>query len=440
MPIRRGPKNNMLAGLFLLISLALALAIFFILSNAWERLTIPSTRYIVEFSLTDGAEGLDAGSPVKLGGERVGQVTGVTIVKDPAGVPTKLSVDIEVRSDITLYEDAAAMLALPLLGTASSINIPFPGTGKDVASPQGGDPKLTAGETLRGQLSPPGFLAQAGYGPEQTMQVQKIIRDAEEVSDRINRMTQKLEADLDPTLEKVNAIVADTEEVTRSARASWKDWEKLVTNALEQIDKASQQLVTLMDDAKAGVDEVRAVVKTGQETLDENRPKVDAALTDFQELADKLNTDTYATLMRMLENGQKGVDDAAAAIDRVATAVARNVPELERTLANARLASDQLKLTMIEVRQAPWKILATPSGRKQYENEILYDSVRTYAAAVSDLRSAAASLDSLAAANGNSGDIDKRTIQEVSESLSKAFERYQQAERDFLAKWAEAAK
>jgi ABC-type transporter Mla subunit MlaD len=124
MPTRRGPKNNVLAGLFLISGLALALAIFFILSDAWERLTIPTNRYHVRFTLADGADGLIKGAPVKVGGERVGQVVGWKFITTPDGRPEGVDVEVQVRAEITLYEDARAMLMLPLLGSNSSINSP----------------------------------------------------------------------------------------------------------------------------------------------------------------------------------------------------------------------------------------------------------------------------------------------------------------------------
>src|SRR5436190_19532144 len=87
MPIRRGPRNNVLAGIFLLASLALAIAIIFVLSNIWDRLTVPTNRYHVLFSLLEGAEGLDKGAYVKIGGERVGRVVGWEVTRDGAKVP-----------------------------------------------------------------------------------------------------------------------------------------------------------------------------------------------------------------------------------------------------------------------------------------------------------------------------------------------------------------
>ena len=93
---------------------------------------------------------------------------------------------------------------------------------------------------------------------------------------------------------------------------------------------------------------------------------------------------------------------------------------------------------MIEVRQAPWKILAAPTGRKELENEVLYDSVRAYATAVSDLRAAAASLDEMTQDGTRAlSDLDRQTIQELNKELGGAFERYEKAEREFLKRWTE---
>jgi ABC-type transporter Mla subunit MlaD len=440
MPTRRGPKNNVLAGVFLIASLALALTIFFILSSAWERLTVPTTRYIVRFTLGEGAEGLDTGAPVKIGGERVGRVVRWRFHNTPDGRPEGVNVEIEVRSNIKLYEDAVPMLMLPLLGSNSSINFPDVGDGTKVVSPQHGDPLLTSLEELDGHRAPPAFLAQAGYGPQQAMQVQKIISDAAETTDRLSKITQKVETELDPTFEQIRKFTGTANNLTIDATASWKEWKELVGSALKQLEEGSKKLSAMIDDGRAGVSEAREVISGAQTMLDENRPKVSAAVDDVAQLTRKLNTDTYGALMETLQKGDKSVGEFVEALDRVNALIGRRAPDLETTLANARLASDQLKLTLTEVRQAPWKLLNKPTGRKDLENEVLYDSVRAYATAVADLRAAAASLESMSvgAGAGTPSEIDRRTIQEITADLKTAFERYQKAEKDFLARWAEA--
>ncbi len=437
MAMRRGSKNNIMAGVFLLGSLALGLAVFFILANLWEKFTIPRTTYTVNFSLAEGADGLEKGAIVKVGGVKAGQVVGWKYARDDAGKISGVDIQIEVNSSITLYENAVPLLLLPLLGSSSTINFPDVGDPKAVATPRNGDPRLETGEVIVGHLAPPTFLAQAGYGPDQAKQLQRIIKNAEETSDRINRITVTVENELEPRLAQVRGILEDGQKITSNARESWEQWRARVDSALANVDEASKKLASMIDEANAGVEDARQVITTAQGMLDENRPKVASVVDNVKEFSEKLNKDTYAAIMEVLDGANKGVEEFALSAEKVRVLVGKRASDLEETIANARIASDQLKLTMVEVRQAPWKILAAPTGRKDLENEVLYDSVRAYATAVADLRSAAASLDSMTQdGSRRMTDLDRQTIDEINKQLAAAFERYQKAERDFLKKWA----
>lgn len=434
--LRRTSKNNVLAGLFFLFSLALALGVFFLLSSAWERITVRTNRYIVAFTLADGAEGLDKDAFVKIGGEKVGSVSAWSFSKDKTtGHIIGVDVEIEVRAEIDLYENAVAYLNLPLLGSSSSINFPSVGDPLTVIAPQGNNPLLQPGERIAGRLAPPSFLAQAGYGPEQTKQVQSIITNAEETTARLNRMTRQVEEQIDPMLGEVAMILADGKAISGDARESIQQWRATIAAALERLNAATERVIELLASAQAGVEETRGVVASVQGAVDENREKISRALSNVEELTERAKTDAYAAVMEMLENGKGATEDFAAASERLRVLVGRRATDLETTIANARLASDQLKLTMIEVRQAPWKILAKPEGRKDLENELLYDTVRAYATAVSDLRAAAASLESMTEGNGRGGELDRRTIDDINQAIRDSFQRYQQAEGEFLKKW-----
>src|SRR6185369_12307770 len=153
MQLRRGSRNNVLAGLFLLGSLALALIVFFSLSAAWERLTVPRSRYIVWFDLAEGADGLGKGAPVKVGGEKVGQVVAWKFVEDKAGTISAVDVEVEIRADIALYENATPLLILPLLGSASTINFPYVGNPETVATFSNQSALLEPGERIHGKLA-----------------------------------------------------------------------------------------------------------------------------------------------------------------------------------------------------------------------------------------------------------------------------------------------
>jgi len=72
----REQSNAVRAGVFVLLSVLLAVVIIVILSGVVERLK-PANVYVVRFPLSVGAQGLSEGSEVRVGGQKVGQVSGV---------------------------------------------------------------------------------------------------------------------------------------------------------------------------------------------------------------------------------------------------------------------------------------------------------------------------------------------------------------------------
>lgn len=413
----RSSKNNILAGVLVLGSIGLGVAVVITLSDLSERL-VPMETYRVRFSLTDGAEGLKPGSIVKVGGLQVGRVIDSTFDrKDKDSEPTAVLVTVKIRSDLKLYEDAIVQLNLPLLGSNSSINIPILGTGERVpeGKMQGTSTLLEPGETLRGSMAPPSFLASAGYGPEQSGQVQSIIA-------RVEHITASIEEKWDP---KVRQVLDDVRSVTADVRENWPTWRDRVTAALDNVKSASDKFGSITDTVKAGVEDAKAIIS-------DNRPRIDNTMKDVEALAHKANTEGWDSLMAAITKGQKGIDDFADMTERADRLLKESVPQLRTMVANARLASDELKLTLAEVRAGPWKLLSKPTGRKDLENEALYDSARAYSVAVSDLKAASSALEAVTAAGG--GADHKDDVATIVSDLDAAFQKYREAEKRFLEK------
>ncbi len=263
---------------------------------------------------------------------------------------------------------------------------------------------------ITGQMAPPAFLAQAGYGPEQATQVQDIIS-------RVQRITTSVEGNWDP---KIRGVLDDVRTVTADFRERWPEWRGKLDSAFD----AAGKLGPIVDDVKLAVADAKAMIE-------DNRPRFDDTIKNVQELAQKFNTKGWDDIQAILDKGRKGLDDFADIAEKAAVFVRQELPELRTVVANARLASDQLKLTTAEVRAAPWKLLAPVTGRKDLENEALFESARAYAVAVSNLRAASESLQSTAAGEDVA---DKATLDAMVADIEAAFRTYKAAEKNFLLK------
>lgn len=410
-------RNNVIAGVFVVVSLILAVLISGMVSGAQKRLarTVP---YFVRFTLQQGAAGLKADSPVTLGGQQIGRVTRVDFERGADGLPTAVLVRVAVRSDIPLFEDAGVFLVKPLLGTLSTVNVAWPGDGSKVGSPQHGDPRLQADEVVQGAIAPPSFLAEAGYGPEQTQQVQQIL-------ERLDRVSARVDRELDPMVSSVKKALDDLGQVASELRTKAPDWESRIDSVLAKTDQAADQFNATLKSADETVRSVRSAI-------DENRPELDRIIASVDKAAAKLSSESVDQLNATLASAREGAGEFASAARQFRALLEQEQPNIERILGNLRLAADQIKLTGIEVRRNPWRLLYQPKT-KELESELFYDAARSYATAVSDLRAASEALESVRkSAAGEMTTADRETIQHITTRLDEAFKRYEIAEQNLL--------
>ncbi len=393
-------RNNVVAGMFVIGAMLLALFISIMVSGAQKRLAA-THPYTVRFSLMDGASGLKQGSPVMLGGQEVGRVTSIAFTDRDKGAISGVDVRVAVRSDIAIHEDAWAFLERPLLGSMSAINF---------SSLGGAKPVLAPGAVLGGVIAPPSFLAQAGYGPEQAGQVKAIIADAAKAVDSLNRIAAKLEGDIDSGSKGVRRAIDDISAIAAEWRAKSPEWTTRVDSILASADLAAH-------DFQAVVQENRGPVKEAIETLSRG--------------ISRFNDETMPLATDMIKSAKGGADEFREANIRLNRLLKEQEPNIERILANFRLASDEIKLLGIEARRSPWKLLYSPKT-KELESELFYDAARTYAQAVSDLRAASESLESVSA-----GSPSRESIDQLMTKLQAAFKQYEEAERTLLKKMTE---
>lgn len=416
---KRSSKNNVLAGLFVLVSIILAVAVVIVLADAGEALE-PTRRYTIRFTIAEGAIGLASGSPVTLGGQKVGRVSDIEFTGGDQ--PEAIDVEIRIRKGLLLHTDASVQLVIPLLGANTQINIDDLGTAAA--------PVADEDTPIDGALAPPGFLAQAGYGPDQQMQVQSILNNLAETSAWANEFRRTLEGDITAAGDRLESILANMDALAADLGEKWPQWSERADSILTTAD---EQIGPFIADARAGVEDVRRTVGKVEGVLDDNREDIRSTVANIEELSTKLNGDMYEDFQTVLQRAATALDNFSATAEEARELIELNGPQLGLIIANARIASDQLKATAVEVRHAPWRLLYQP-GRKEFENELLYESVRTYAGAVSDLRATAATLRNITE-SGTGGSDEARTVDQVLADLQDAFERYEQAEREFLDQW-----
>jgi ABC-type transporter Mla subunit MlaD len=424
----RSSRNALAAGLLVTFGLVMIIGSVLILAGVTENLKY-SSRYVVEFTIGDGAEGLEAGSIIKVGGRRVGRVAGLRFLPEDSPRKTAIAVDIVMTPEVTLYRNARPFLQLPLLGSSGSINIPNVGNPSLLTLSPGDDGVLRQGESLPGKLAPPSFLTQAGYEQEQADQLRLILRRGAEMADRLAKATEKV----DPIMHNVEVFTDDAKAISGEVRAGVRRW-------TPNIDRSMVNIETATDEAAQRVREARSLVSGLQRLIDTNRPRIDSIFESARELADKMNKDLYDRVAASVKEAQGALAEFNEVGQRTNALMAELGPELRIMIANARLSSDQLLLTMTEVRRNPWRLLYTPS-RREMEQELVFEAARAFAQSASDLRAASASVESvLAAMEAGQTPADAETLRAVQARLAEAFEKYAKSEKKFLDRVVQESK
>ncbi len=420
--------HNVLAGAFLLGTVGLGVGVAFTLSNGVSTATTPFT---VRFTLADGATGLKRGSEVLLGGQKVGRVERVDVAPDPGtGAAAWIDVVVRVRNDVTLYEDAAVFLDRPLLGSLSTINIAGVGT-PGLAPFHGGGPQLEPSERVAGALAPPSFMAQAGFGVEQAAALRGIVSDAERLVERITAMVDRDGPLIDETL-------TDAREVMRTVRAEAPAWTESLNRAREDIERAADRLGPMLDEADGAVREARAAAAGVRAAVEENRASVDRMVANAERATERVSGPTLDLADETLIAGRDAAREAGSIAQSTGDFVRDELPPMRRVLANLRLMSDQLRLTSVEVRAQPWRLLFRPDT-KELEAQLLYDSARAYADAVAELRAAGETLE--AATDPAAGrPAESEEVRALVARVKEAFAKYEEAQRSFLDRLVEGSR
>ncbi len=429
-------RNNILAGSFLLLSVALGIVASFVLSDFKERLR-STKEYVVRFSMAQGAAGIKPGSPVLLGGQPAGKVSEARIVPDipapadrpqnqSAVIPGGIDVTIRVDAQYTLYDNALIYLEKPLLGSLTSINIASMGIRELVRPDQqiGASPELMEREQIRGAIAPPSFLSDAGLGANEVLDIRQMIAQAKDAVGKINTLIDNNAELISATLTDVRSAAGDARGAVKTVSDKMPEWATHVDNVLVSADDTAKGLPTIRDRARSLLDDGRQLVADTRAIVTDNRPKIDSIIDNVDHAS--------GTIRESIDPLASQAKDAMASFGnlstRLDTIVADEGPNIRRTLANARLASDQLKLAMLEIRAQPWRLLVQPDT-KELQQQLLYDSARSYASAVSDLRSASESLESMVGPGMHPSPMDAGRIAERMKELDEAFEKYREAEK-----------
>ncbi|MCP4839682.1 MAG: MCE family protein [Planctomycetes bacterium] len=424
----RQTDNNVKAGIFVLSAVFIGVAVIFIVGDMWGSLFgPPMTSYRATFTVADGVGYLKAGGEVRVGGVLVGQVDGVEI--DASQNPLrKIDVTFSIPGDMPLYSNAVAMIQNGLISADSLVSVSSVGWDAEhrMASDTGEPGVLLAsGDVLHG--TPSLGLLGSLLGPDTSAAVATSLASIEEISNRLREDGYVLEW-----------ILGEKE------ANSFQDGVDTLGNVFQKMGGDGYVIEWALGEATAA--DVRSALKDtegfmarlrldwvgpdGQTGWSAEIGKVVAKSDDMALIV----TDVKELINNNRDKIQGVIDDLHAAVGDAKVTIAdlrANAPlwsaDFSNTLANLSLASQQVDMLLVEVRNAPWKLLYQPS-EKQVTGELLYEASRNFVFGAADLKSAAESMDRLVKARGDALDESAADFKLVRENLTEAVRRYERAQ------------
>ncbi|MFM1936188.1 MAG: hypothetical protein RI990_1147 [Planctomycetota bacterium] len=376
-----GYPNSIRAGAFLLTAAATALVIILVLSKS--AVFSSKSRYVVRFGMDDGVSGLDVGSEVRVAGLKVGRVTHIDQKFDSGWI----DVGIEIRADIALHEGVQVLRSQPLLGNYSWLNFPNLGSANGA--------RIEPGATIEAQKS--GGLLATIVGPSNAGRADQMFTNLVEFTDSLANFARvQYPENVVPLLQEARTLMADLGK-------DYGEWRGKVGEAIDGAASSMAKLDSVMDDAAVGVKDARAVVE-------------------------HFRANSLAQVDKILEDGVKGADRFADAMDTLEAELSARLPDVRALLWDLRQAGAQVKLATMEVRRSPWKLLYRPSG-DELARENLYESARAFAIASSDLRVAGETLDMALRDSPKRFEDDPEFRGAVRDGVMKAIGRYETAQQ-----------
>ncbi|MCC5822870.1 MAG: MlaD family protein [Phycisphaerales bacterium] len=433
-------RNNVLAGIFVIGSLTLAVVVAAILGDVIGRMG-EKNEFTVRFPTSVGVTGLQPGAEVTFAGLPVGRVKSIQPHRPdgPDTAPEAMDVTVLVDTRIMLHENAVADLTPPILGGVSRINFATAGTGRvepgsELASlaENNNNGVLEAGEVIGGRFAP-SILAQLGFGAEDARNIREAIaaaKDAVETAKSVIAGVERMTSDFEPRfggmLDDAGEAVANVRGLTGRLTEDG-DWATMVTGILTRADETVAQGPVLMDEVRGSVESFRSMVDARAEGLDRIMANVEA-------VTERIRFENMDQVEDMIKRGTLALASFQSVGQQADTMLTQMRPDIAATLANSRSLSRKAVLLTDELRAAPWRVLKQPSQR-ELRREPLYAAARAYADAVADLRAASEALDAAVSLSGPdaAGRADAPAeIARIATVVQAAYDRYADAERALL--------
>ncbi len=431
-------RNELMVGLTVLVGLALGVYIIVMLAD-WSNMFNKQQEITVRLGCQEGLKGLVVGSPVHLGGIKIGQITRTWIDDDKAcgENPSRFRVmfTMKLPAQYQLYSDCVLVPQTNMLG---------------------GQPMLAI-ESLGGQTEPikPGTVVDLRLA-DNVMDALKQEFDPTDEASLLGKLKQEFDRDKSDSImymlaqtstnlrditEKVENQLSDQSEAKGTLMAKM---HQVIDNLNTITQRVNVQLDTGNDAAvivklAGALDELNASLTKVKGLVTTNEPKVSAMLTSLQNTSATLETDLPVISQKLQANldlvqtALTNANDALVNLKEITVGVKDTVivnqDRLDRMIGDLAEVAVNIKLVSREVRRAPWKLLYKPNEKEQQLQKVV-DSAGLFAAGAERLNDAAIRLQTILNKTGRSVS-DAAKIEQILADLESSFDKFHEAEDQF---------
>jgi chaperonin cofactor prefoldin len=393
--------NNLAVGITVSIVLALTVYIVIMLAE-WPSLFTAQQKITVRLPYKVGLKGLSKGSPVHLGGVKIGHITSTDIKKlDPTSTDCNdvyVFFTMKIPQQYQLRHDCILAPQSNVLGGQILLSIEDMGSkGEFIKSGQTADLLLADSimETVANEFNP----------NDPNSFITGLKMDVTAITERLQQTIVKL----DTALDAAKSAMVNLKDITGDERV-----DKFIGNITEVSNDLKPAIVKLdksLDNAQSAMANLKEI--TGDE-------RVDRIIGNIAEASDNLKS-TIAKLDTSLD----GAKTTLTNLKKIT-----GDERIDRIVSNVTAVSSNLKLTSQEVRRAPWKLFYKPEA-KEFRIQALVDSAGAFAAGAERLDNTALRLQKLMSASDDKLQVDKDRIESIFSELEASFEQFKIAEQKF---------
>ncbi len=483
--------NEVVVGLTFLVVLGLTMYIVIALSNPSQWFA--KTKHIkIRLSYQEGLKGLTTGSPVMLGGVRIGQIVraGIdkpvlvntsTIVQDgkidiktakpesiakatetvrPATITNTMTVAasmttyspdvyfiMEIPAWIRIYDNCKLAAQSNIMGGQANLVIKDLGGPGVPYSDKSGSKNITGVgiATNRPQIPSCKLLAD-------NADIRKNIEGG--IADVIDKFKKELNPDatgtmmykLKDTITKIQTQLSlkDQKSLMTKIHGTMDRFSHIATRIDNQLDAENSQ--AMMARINAALDTLNESLSRIDEMVGTNSPIITSTISSLKDTAvslkdtaGKINKSTpeiLNSLQRLLTKAEKSIDTARTALDNLKTITVdiKNMVRADREtidnmVNNLNQVSINLKYVSREVRRAPWKLLYKPTKREMGIQGLI-DSAGDFAAGAERLDNVSLRLKTVMMQAKNNT-VDSKQVQNILAELKTSFQHFKEVENKF---------